>query len=94
MTSISSSSPKSSWVSELICDCAEIEKDKAMAVIKIISKYFFIFKGYQERFVYKLFAKIKNIFAYDSELRSRINKLYDSEVKKIRGKEKFLIRKM
>ena len=34
------------------------------------------------------YAKIKSILAYNPELRSRIDRLYDSEVKKIRYKEK------
>ena len=34
------------------------------------------------------YAKIKALLSYNPELRSRIDKLYDSEVKKIRGKEK------
>ena len=45
--------------------------------------------------VESFYAKIKELLAYNPELKSRINRLYDSEVKKIKDEEKkFLIRKM
>ena len=45
--------------------------------------------------VESFYAKIKTLLSYNPELRSRIDKLYDLEVKKIKDKEKKLLsRKM
>ena len=45
--------------------------------------------------VESLYAKIKALLSYNPELRSRIDKFYDSEVRKIKDREKkLLIRKM